>query len=80
MKLTRDQAITYYLGLLIGDQCETVVIDGEILILERDTRASLNPFENSKMAVNLDTINIDRELRILGLDNKERDENGEPRS
>lgn len=66
MGWTRDQAIKYY-NELSQTLCETVEIDGEVLEFQRDTRCSLNPFKNSKMAVNLDDINIDRELRLLGL-------------
>lgn len=71
MGWTKDQAMKYY-DELRPDICETVEIDGEILIVERDTFCSLDPFANSKMAVDLDNINIDRELDMLGLTNRER--------
>lgn len=67
---TKEQAITYYDALTQRTR-EIVKIDGKIMVVERDTRCSLNPYENSKMAVNLDSINIDRELAMLGLTNQE---------
>lgn len=57
---------------MLKPKIELVEIDGAILVQERDTRCSLDPFANSKMAIDLDNINIDRELDMLGLTNRER--------
>ena len=63
----------------LSDQVETVEIDGEILEFERERHTFKFDEENEEyrtVGIDLDSVNIDRELDILGLGRKGENEHG----
>lgn len=61
------------------DQIETVEIDGEILEVERERHTFKFDEKNDEyrtVGIDLDSVNIDRELDILGLGRKGENEHG----
>ncbi len=63
----------------LSDQVETVEIDGEILEVERERHTFKFDEENEEyrtVGIDLDSVNIDRELDILGLGRKGENEHG----
>lgn len=63
----------------LSDQIETVEIDGDILEVERERHTFKFDEENEEyrtVGIDLDSVNIDRELAILGLGKKGENEHG----
>ena len=61
------------------DHIETVEIDGDILEVERERHTFKFDEENEEyrtVGIDLDSVNIDRELDILGLGRKGENEHG----